>query len=88
MLFGLILRRTHLICNLPAYNAPEPLILQDGFVNAMAFAPSGKFLVAGIGQDHRLGRWQRIKKAKNGVRIILLGDAEENEEEASGDDSA
>eukprot|EP01138_Halocafeteria_seosinensis_P012528 gb/GECG01012801.1/.p1 GENE.gb/GECG01012801.1/~~gb/GECG01012801.1/.p1 ORF type:complete len:543 (+),score=82.30 gb/GECG01012801.1/:1-1629(+) len=45
----------------------------QGFVNGLVFAPSGKFLVAGIGQEHRLGRWWRIPKVKNGIRIIHLG---------------
>ena len=48
-------------------------------MNALAFAPSGKFLVAAIGQEHRLGRWDRVKAARNGVRIIpLRADTEES----------
>jgi len=44
-----------------------------GFVNGMAFAPSGKFIFCGVGQEHRLGRWERIKSAKNGVCVIARG---------------
>lgn len=54
--------------------------LQVGVVNALTFAPSGKFLVAAIGQEHRLGRWERIKAARNGVRIIPLVSADEAKE--------
>ncbi|XP_056590941.1 U3 small nucleolar RNA-interacting protein 2 [Triplophysa dalaica] len=43
-----------------------------GFVNSLKFSSSGKFLVAGVGQEHRLGRWWRIKEAKNGLYIIPL----------------
>ncbi|NWS15399.1 U3IP2 protein, partial [Pachyramphus minor] len=43
-----------------------------GFVNSLKFSSSGDFLVAGIGQEHRLGRWWRIKEAKNSVCIIPL----------------
>ncbi|KAL7843686.1 hypothetical protein AOLI_G00251980 [Acnodon oligacanthus] len=43
-----------------------------GFVNSLKFSNSGKFLVAGVGQEHRLGRWWRIKEAKNGLYIIPL----------------
>ncbi|XP_066528195.1 U3 small nucleolar RNA-interacting protein 2 [Hoplias malabaricus] len=52
----------------------EPLfsIPVTGFVNSMKFSNSGKFLVAGVGQEHRLGRWWRIKEAKNGLYIIPL----------------
>ena len=38
-----------------------------GFVNGMAIAKSGRFLVAAVGQEPRLGRWVRDKAAKNGV---------------------
>ncbi|KAL1265991.1 hypothetical protein QQF64_004018 [Cirrhinus molitorella] len=43
-----------------------------GFVNSLKFSNSGKFLVAGVGQEHRLGRWWRIKEARNGLYIIPL----------------
>ncbi|GAQ90124.1 U3 snoRNP-associated 55-kDa protein RRP9 [Klebsormidium nitens] len=38
-----------------------------GFVNALAFAASGRFLLAGTGQEPRLGRWARIPQSRNGV---------------------
>ncbi|NWT07142.1 U3IP2 protein, partial [Mionectes macconnelli] len=52
----------------------EPLwdIPLVGFVNSLKFSSSGDFLVAGIGQEHRLGRWWRIKEAKNSICIIPL----------------
>ncbi|XP_024125683.1 U3 small nucleolar RNA-interacting protein 2 isoform X1 [Oryzias melastigma] len=43
-----------------------------GFVNSLKFSSSGHFLVAGVGQEHRLGRWWRLKEAKNGIFIIPL----------------
>ncbi|XP_065174537.1 U3 small nucleolar RNA-interacting protein 2-like isoform X2 [Sycon ciliatum] len=43
-----------------------------GVVNSLAFSSSGDFLVAGVGQEHRLGRWWSVKKAKNRVAIIPL----------------
>jgi len=43
-----------------------------GFVNSLKFSASGKFLVAGIGQEPSLGRWSKIKEAKNGVSVIAL----------------
>lgn len=42
-------------------------------MNALTFSSTGRFIVAGIGQEHRLGRWSRIKEAKNGIRIIPIG---------------
>ncbi|XP_077182005.1 U3 small nucleolar RNA-interacting protein 2 [Paroedura picta] len=52
----------------------EPLfdIPLVGFVNSLKFSNTGNFLVAGIGQEHRLGRWWRIKEAKNSICIIPL----------------
>ncbi|CAN6477433.1 unnamed protein product [Victoria cruziana] len=41
----------------------------NGFVNSLAFAKSGRFLVAGVGQEPRLGRWDRISDAQNGVML-------------------
>ncbi|PSN50565.1 hypothetical protein C0J52_14763 [Blattella germanica] len=46
-----------------------------GFVNAMAFTTDGKFLIVGTGQEHRLGRWWRVKEAKNGILVIPLIDS-------------
>lgn len=43
-----------------------------GFVNSLAFAKSGRFLVAGVGQEPRLGRWDRIPVARNGVAVHSL----------------
>lgn len=43
-----------------------------GFVNSLQFSSTGEYLVAGVGQEHRLGRWWRIKEAKNGIAIIKL----------------
>lgn len=38
-----------------------------GFVNGLAIARSGKFLIAGLGQEPRLGRWLRNPQARNGL---------------------
>ncbi|KAK7331265.1 hypothetical protein VNO77_25485 [Canavalia gladiata] len=43
-----------------------------GFVNSLAFAKSAEFLVAGVGQEPRLGRWGRNAEAGNGVSILPL----------------
>ncbi|XP_068668327.1 U3 snoRNP-associated protein-like EMB2271 [Aristolochia californica] len=43
-----------------------------GFVNSLAFAKSGHFLIAGVGQEPRLGRWGRVSEARNGVFIQRL----------------
>ncbi|KAH9621828.1 hypothetical protein KSS87_010977 [Heliosperma pusillum] len=43
-----------------------------GFVNSLAIAKSGRFLVAGVGQEPRLGRWDRISAARNGVVLQSL----------------
>lgn len=46
-----------------------------GFVNALEFittVDNKTYLLAGIGQEHKLGRWKRIKEARNGWRLIDL----------------
>lgn len=54
-----------------------------GFVNSLQIAKSGRFVVAGVGQEPRMGRWLRDPKARNGVVIYpieLTQDAGEGEE--------
>lgn len=43
-----------------------------GFVNSLHIARSGRFLVAGVGQEPRMGRWLRDAKARNGVVVHQL----------------
>lgn len=38
-----------------------------GFVNSLAFSHSGRFLLAGTGQEPRMGRWGRNSAGRNGV---------------------
>ena len=45
-----------------------------GFINSLAISPSGEFIVAGVGQEHRLGRWWRDKAAKNKLVVIRVPD--------------
>ncbi|CAH2312597.1 U3 small nucleolar RNA-interacting 2 isoform X2 [Pelobates cultripes] len=53
-------RGLHPLCTIPLV----------GSVNSLQFSSTADFLVAGVGQEHRLGRWWRIKEAKNGLYII------------------
>ncbi|XP_060163710.1 U3 small nucleolar RNA-interacting protein 2 isoform X2 [Globicephala melas] len=55
-------RQLDLLCDIPLV----------GFINSLKFSSAGDFLVAGVGQEHRLGRWWRIKEARNSVCIIPL----------------
>ncbi|XP_065220965.1 U3 small nucleolar RNA-interacting protein 2 [Planococcus citri] len=43
-----------------------------GFVNAIQFTSDGHYLIAGIGKEHRLGRWQNIQQAKNSIICIQI----------------
>lgn len=44
----------------------------NGYINGLAFGGSGKVCVAAVGNEHRLGRWEKIKGAKNGLQIVRL----------------
>lgn len=57
-----------------SFRSLNPLfeIQLTGFVNALCFTSDGTQLIAGIGQEHRLGRWWRISEAKNSIVIIPL----------------
>lgn len=43
-----------------------------GFVNNLAFTSNGDKLIAAVGQEHRLGRWWRMKEAANRILVISL----------------
>lgn len=43
-----------------------------GFVNSLVFSASSRLLIAAVSQEHALGRWQRIKEAKNAVQVFPL----------------
>ncbi|KAF9616578.1 hypothetical protein IFM89_030345 [Coptis chinensis] len=59
----------------PLYDLP---LVDIGWVcQFLAFAKSGRFLVAGVGQEPRLGRWGRIPASKNGVLLQSLSILEE-----------
>ena len=48
------------------------LLLQVGFVNSVRFSSDGLQLVAAVGQEHRLGRWWRLKQARNSLAVVKL----------------
>lgn len=48
--------------------------LQDislpGVINSLAFTSDHKHIIAGVGTEHRFGRWKSIKGVKNSVAVI------------------
>lgn len=44
----------------------------NGFINDLKFTNDGKYLVAAVGQEHRLGRWAKIDDVKNNLVLIEL----------------
>ncbi|KAF0362034.1 WD40 repeat-like protein [Gigaspora margarita] len=67
------IRLWKLIDNIRSF-VPLTEISLIGFVNALQFATieDKTFLIAGVGQEHKLGRWKRIKNARNGWRLMEL----------------
>ena len=43
-----------------------------GFVNGLALAKSGRFVVAAMGQEPRLGRWGKYAGSRNGLLLHKL----------------
>jgi len=67
---------------------PVNTIQVHGFVNSLGLIAGGSGmhrLVAGLGQEHRLGRWWREKTAKNRIHVFNIPKltAEEDEDEKS-----
>ena len=57
----------------------------SGFVNGIAVGPKARFCVVASGQEPRLGRWDRIPRAKNRFGIVRLrrsDDVQSSEEES------
>ena len=57
-----------------------------GYINDVAIGPKARFCIAAVGQEPKLGRWDRIPRSKNRFAIISLRHedeelAEENNEE-------
>jgi ribosomal RNA-processing protein 9 len=48
-----------------------------GFVTSLHLARSARFVVAGMGQEHRMGRWVKDRGAPNGVLVHPLSLADE-----------
>ena len=57
-----------------SFKALEPLgeLPVVGFVNSLEFSSNARQLVVGVGQEHRLGRWERIPEARNSVLVFDL----------------
>lgn len=64
----------------------EPLatIPVRGYINAIAFDPKAQFCVVALGQEHRLGRWNRVPAAKNRIAIIPLRSVDTDKDESVG----
>ena len=59
----------------------------DGYLNSIAMGPKARFAVVAKGQEHRLGRWNPIKGAKNRLAIVkLYPDQMANESDDDDDD--
>jgi len=43
-----------------------------GWINGLAITPSASLLVVGVGQEQRLGRWERRAEGKTGIYVIPL----------------
>jgi hypothetical protein len=48
--FVLVMKKTYLISSVVDIPIPFFSLCQDGFVNSLAIANSGRFIVAGVGQ--------------------------------------
>jgi len=54
-------------------NPPSHLIQSisiAGFINGLTFNADGTKLYVATGQEHRLGRWWRLKDARNQVVVV------------------
>ncbi|VDK21937.1 unnamed protein product [Taenia asiatica] len=52
---------------------PEGEFHLAGYVNSLAFSNDGTWLAVGVGQEHRLGRWEERRKVNDVVCLIPIG---------------
>ena len=52
-----------------------------GHVNGIVVGPKARFCVVAVGQEPRLGRWNRVVKAKNRFAIVMLRNDDDTEDE-------
>ena len=66
----------------------EPLdkLPLKGYVNDLALGPKARFCVAAVGQEPKLGRWDRIAGAKNRIAILRLRSMEDVKEEENSEE--
>lgn len=57
---------------IPKISTCGEIDIGGGFVNGISVCARSSILVAAVGTEHRLGRWSKIRKAKNGIRIVKL----------------
>lgn len=55
----------------------------DGYINGIAVGPKARFCVVAVGQEPKLGRWNRVQKAKNRFGIISLRNNSEEENDTA-----
>ncbi|CAM9188880.1 unnamed protein product [Discosporangium mesarthrocarpum] len=62
-----------------------------GFVNGLSVSSAGTFVMAAVGQEHRLGRWEHQRGARNEVCVVPLpfeeGNYDAEDEDAAAGDS-
>lgn len=58
-----------------------------GFINDIAIGPKARFCVVAVGQEPRLGRWDRVARAKNRFGIVQLRRDESDTDSDSEDDA-
>eukprot|EP00088_Acartia_fossae_P030393 TRINITY_DN3135_c0_g1_i3.p1 TRINITY_DN3135_c0_g1~~TRINITY_DN3135_c0_g1_i3.p1 ORF type:complete len:461 (-),score=88.09 TRINITY_DN3135_c0_g1_i3:2-1384(-) len=51
---------------------PVRTIELAGFINCLSIGEGGTLLVAGVGQEHRLGRWWREPAVKNRIHLFKI----------------
>ena len=66
----------------------------DGYLNSIAWGPKARFAVVAQGQEHRLGRWNPVKGAKNRLAIVklysedIIGNQDDDDEEEEKNEEA
>eukprot|EP00522_Entomoneis_paludosa_P016318 CAMPEP_0172444308 /NCGR_PEP_ID=MMETSP1065-20121228/4367_1 /TAXON_ID=265537 /ORGANISM="Amphiprora paludosa, Strain CCMP125" /LENGTH=518 /DNA_ID=CAMNT_0013194791 /DNA_START=16 /DNA_END=1572 /DNA_ORIENTATION=- len=64
----------------------EQKIPIHGYVNSIAIGPQAKFALLAVGNEHRSGRWNPVKRAKNRLAMVDLSPSDDSSKASSGDE--
>ena len=59
-----------------------------GYINGIAIGPHAKFALLAVGNEHRVGRWNTVPRARNRLAFVDLSSPSDSSSESSSDEES